>query len=1170
MKPYINFDVALPMPDPSSSDEEIAEFVRAKATTTWHYSCTTRMGPIGDKSCVCDPAGRVQGVQGLRVADAGIMPFVVSGNTNAASVMIGDRVGYLIASDFVASTKDFELPKSRLSAIVPSCPLRIPSYVASDSKPLADGTTRVRLAMSRLPGIPLDTYVAEPPEAFGFAETEVRSPTEWRNLHRNRSAMVKRWPSRDQGPAAKRQKSETVSFLLFADGRADPEEWRPNADESMWWGRRDAVVRITAAALWPTSEGGAAQCTVLLAGDNSLLSMDSRLKECAKFGNQGPGNTAPTEQDLVRSWRRAVAGTGAIGAACVKELLDMDPWKQSQALSGEPGDAGAESLDRRELLRHLQSTGSLEFLRAHGLNKKPERLLKTATKAQLLSALEQLPKPGGGAPGAVRGDHHPELRGAIRRALQAMPPQTAVVVLHEDCSHELRLFSAGRRDSEPQPTDLQHGLFVLGAVRDMTSVELAVVEDAAKEMDLKLVRCRIGSTAEFTSKVVRCVTAAHSHGLVLPSLRSLFAAPSPSDPEPRKVTAPMLAFTVLADFLGTADQVTTDRASRPRMVPLLQLCVCTLWRSKIGDKLASDEGGTCSSKLRDVCQTRRMEPQLRLLFSDDGDSVLLGTKFVEGLSKSHKAAPTEFQLLEALRDRCSRRRGGTDSLWKRELRRSLKSWATDTQDAIAILLCTDAEADAHDLFSEIQASGKWKPKQLLLLIASTTAGRQSAANACAEMGLILVPVRLAGGSAPSAATLLQFMHYCDELLPALRPARRRAIARQGHEEKAAASSVCSVLVYHCTRKMDGELAYAEVILEVLTSGPVHFDNMPAQRGTYMKSIPIVENRLRTAVAFARALVEQLAPTMASISSVAYHRDVNAHNILVDVDAAGLPTHSLVDFGLAVNASTWMDPSPKNPGGKSEWEFLDVGGDCRYWPVSAWRQFEAGCRALSEAPALCAEYQTHLDLQGLGLTVLQVLVAMLPEEGLVLRELRTLQDAWSQYWDDATEFWSALLNTFRHGGDWSALKQEFVARGVHRVMAQRLKKLHDALNTALSAAAAANLDEEGTSDWPHGSAGLLWALLAMVSYGEERTEPAHWGEVTMRLGRSEPRQYGDMRAPAAARSRMKPAPPERVGNLTEAPRLLEYLNKLRDLTGKVNELSQDFRKLTAFHADVAES
>ncbi|OLP94813.1 hypothetical protein AK812_SmicGene23122 [Symbiodinium microadriaticum] len=497
----------------------------------------------------------------------------------------------------------------------------------------------------------------------------------------------------------------------------------------------------------------------------------------------------------------------------------------------------------------------------------------------------------------------------------------------------------------------------------------------------------------------------------------------------------MLAFTVLADLLGKADQVTTDRASRPRMVPLLQLCVCTLWRSKIGDKLASDEG----------------------------DSVLLGKKFVEG-----GCAETEH------------------------VRRSLKSWANDTK------------ADAHDLFSGIQ-----------------------------------VPVRLAGGSAPSAATLLQlpvlvkFWVEGGRGTGKLKPRRRSSVVKR---------------------------AWVLVLVDKQ-----------------------VEDRLRTAVAFARALVEQLAPTMASISSVAYHRDVNAHNILVDVDAAGRPTHSLVDFGLAVNASTWMDPSPKNPGGKSEWEFLDVGGDCRYWPVSAWRQFEAGCRALSEAPQWRA--LRSFAVHGLGLTVLQVLVAMLPREGLVLRELRTLQDAWTQYWDDATEFWSALLNTFRHGGNWSMLKQEFVARGVHRIIAQRLKKLHDALNTALSAAAAANLDDEGslpfpsckeddspggTSDWPHGSAGLLWALLAMVSYGEERAEPAQWGEVIMRLGRSEPRQHGDVRAPAAARSDMKAAPPERLANLTKAPRLLEYLSKLRDLTGKVNELSQDFKKLTTFQANVAEN
>ncbi|CAJ1362433.1 unnamed protein product, partial [Effrenium voratum] len=139
-----------------------------------------------------------------------------------------------------------------------------------------------------------------------------------------------------------------------------------------------------------------------------------------------------------------------------------------------------------------------------------------------------------------------------------------------------------------------------------------------------------------------------------------------------------------------------------------------------------------------------------------------------------------------------------------------------------------------------------------------------------------------------------------------------------------------------------------------------------------------DTRVEEAVCSARALVEQLAPTMAAIANVMYHRDVNAHNILAHVAPGGQLSFGLVDFGLAVDASTWMDPSPLNPGGKSEWEFLDVGGDCRYWPVSAWRQFEAGCRALVEEEPLCTEYQTHLDLQGLGLTAVQVLVCLLPK------------------------------------------------------------------------------------------------------------------------------------------------------------------------------------------------
>ena len=52
--------------------------------------------PIRDAMAVVDPELRVHGIAGLRVADAAIMPTVVSGNTNAATIMIGERVADLV------------------------------------------------------------------------------------------------------------------------------------------------------------------------------------------------------------------------------------------------------------------------------------------------------------------------------------------------------------------------------------------------------------------------------------------------------------------------------------------------------------------------------------------------------------------------------------------------------------------------------------------------------------------------------------------------------------------------------------------------------------------------------------------------------------------------------------------------------------------------------------------------------------------------------------------------------------------------------------------------------------------------------------------------------------------------------------------------------------------
>ena len=74
--------------------ESFEAFIRANASTIWHPTSTCRMGK--DKFAVVDDQLRVHGIKGLRIADASIMPDIVSGNTNAPAIMIGEKVADLI------------------------------------------------------------------------------------------------------------------------------------------------------------------------------------------------------------------------------------------------------------------------------------------------------------------------------------------------------------------------------------------------------------------------------------------------------------------------------------------------------------------------------------------------------------------------------------------------------------------------------------------------------------------------------------------------------------------------------------------------------------------------------------------------------------------------------------------------------------------------------------------------------------------------------------------------------------------------------------------------------------------------------------------------------------------------------------------------------------------
>jgi choline dehydrogenase len=98
LKPFVVHELA---PGPLvTTDVELAEYVRQSGVSNQHptSSCAMGHGP----NTVVDPRLRVHGISGLRVADASIMPVAVGGNTNAPTIMIGEKAAAMILEDAAA------------------------------------------------------------------------------------------------------------------------------------------------------------------------------------------------------------------------------------------------------------------------------------------------------------------------------------------------------------------------------------------------------------------------------------------------------------------------------------------------------------------------------------------------------------------------------------------------------------------------------------------------------------------------------------------------------------------------------------------------------------------------------------------------------------------------------------------------------------------------------------------------------------------------------------------------------------------------------------------------------------------------------------------------------------------------------------------------------------
>src|SRR5690606_7689635 len=94
-EPFAEYEGIEVAPGPEcQSDEQFDAYIRETGYTVHHPVGTCRMG--SDAGAVVDPELRVGGIEGLRVADASVMPNIIGGNTNAPCVMTGAR-----AADFI-------------------------------------------------------------------------------------------------------------------------------------------------------------------------------------------------------------------------------------------------------------------------------------------------------------------------------------------------------------------------------------------------------------------------------------------------------------------------------------------------------------------------------------------------------------------------------------------------------------------------------------------------------------------------------------------------------------------------------------------------------------------------------------------------------------------------------------------------------------------------------------------------------------------------------------------------------------------------------------------------------------------------------------------------------------------------------------------------------------
>jgi len=247
--------------------------------------------------------------------------------------------------------------------------------------------------------------------------------------------------------------------------------------------------------------------------------------------------------------------------------------------------------------------------------------------------------------------------------------------------------------------------------------------------------------------------------------------------------------------------------------------------------------------------------------------------------------------------------------------------------------------------------------------------------------------------------------------------------------------------------------------------------------------------LASAGAVGAAFMSQMAPVMAALTSIAYHRDISAHNFLVQQTTQGMQ-FSILDFGLAVRSSSWT----------ADYKKMNICGDPRYFTPAAWMLMVYGHEYITANMdnSLLQQYLKRIDHFSFGVLMLEVFFGLW--KGPDVDTKRCVIEAWLAwrgYWSDAV----ALFQAYHAEGP-EALRHKMARSSATTVQVQRLRHLCRALRaaapvvastspavSAIFRAAAEFVDPAGTLDWVDLPAVLNGKLGKKTSVIETRWRPA---------------------------------------------------------------------------------